>query len=318
MAEVHNKVYKSFISRDDEMRIEYDTIEEEDLLKDGNQPFEPSSNCGTKAMFSFVRKTKHQLLSKDGETAFNTLLKHPYTLPYCLTIMKLGKINEITCEDTVYRVMDMYYSSKSEAKSESSLLKIVCQVRRGKKDEKKTLVTGINFLKVFARDSNDTSIDLTIYDANNMTCAMVYFVVKAMRYIVDYVDLFVGPTNKPDSFTGTILMPHHVDISYKIESTKLAVHLIKDMIKSRKSNHVSVEKKEAFSLLDIGMTPHSVKLLENFLHGKSKFKILEEHIRILEIPAKSPSTSFRCLRGTHDISFKKQFAIALKRKQIKN
>ena len=191
----------------------------------------------------------------------------------------------------------MYYSSPLESNTDSSLLKIICQVKKGKEKEKKTLVTGINFIKVFASDVIENSINLTIYDANNMTCAMVYFVVKAMRYIVDYVDLFIDPRHSQKSFEGTILVPPNVDISYMTESTKLAVHLIAALARSRKSSREPIEKKQAFSLLEIGMTPYSLRSLEEFLLGNSKFKIEEENIRALSIPEKSMSISLRYLKG---------------------
>ena len=312
---------------DHQENTSYEVIDEEDLLKNGNQPIDLGSNDGTEAKFSYVSKCAHPLLSKEGEAKFNELLKHPYTLPFCLTIMKLNKIDEVHCEDTVYQVLDMFYSPELEKKDDCDVLKITCRVRKGSKDETKTIVTGINYIKVFANDLCKNSIDFTVYDANNIPSAMIYFVVKATRYIVDYTEIFDRP---PESdlnakfYIFKILKASNADESYDDETKELARHIIKSLAIPNECSSYGEKREKEFrkhtkrtkspsrspqmSLLDLGMTPKSVLSLEHILQENSKKirrrskkrkrkRIEEDNILVRELPQRSEEVSLRYLNG---------------------
>ena len=128
------------------------------------------------------------------------------------------------------------------------------------KDGEDSLMTFTCYFELFQRKTDSDSVELAIYDASNLTCSTVYFLVTSMKSFFEHLDLFSSPPNEL-----LLLLPQEFNKNEKKRRNKInfALGIIRNVIKS-KGNSEEV-KRRTYALLRIGMVPGSITALENLI-----------------------------------------------------
>ena len=286
--------YQLVKSGNKDIHLAFHSVDPNDIAKDGDNLFKPQSNCGKKAVFSFQFQTEVDYLQRSASSLIE-LLKKPKTLPFCLNIMRMQRMDEIRCNDTTYRILDICYEPKDDQRGMPSLLKLVCQVKKESSKKNDQLVTLICNVELFVRAPADNSAELAIHDANKMPSTAVFFLVAMTKCFLEHFDLFQPSSEQSDYFEPTLLIPvlRKQNANYQSRIKKLAVDLIKD---ATCSNNSQSEKDGAvYSLLRIGITPGSIQNMENRLLKDQNFD--EQPIDIYIMETRENLINIRTIKG---------------------
>ena len=126
--------YQSIKLNDANIDIEHNRIDEDFIKKiaeDGTQAFGDKSNCGSKAIFSFVCDIEHISHLRNSKEMLVDLLTDPLTFPFSLTIMRFQEQDKIKSNNgTVFKILDIKYSGRSTSQNLDSLLEIVFEMKK--------------------------------------------------------------------------------------------------------------------------------------------------------------------------------------------
>ena len=315
--DTEGKVMKIQESNQDSSRMgvnqenEFKPFDKDDIINNGSEPFVVNNQSGNMTFTINITNENFVSILKNDSFNLNELLKLPQTLPYCKQILEFSAKDKIKCKDAEYRILDIANSkcdSKHIKSKDNLILKdfkpcnnlnmssVLCRLEKILKGEKyvTTSVTEVELLKLDSeakiRDEKTLELFVTVFDVRHIPRIMIYFVLEAIVSMLEHLDLFVPSSRKSDQFSGVILVPSNYATNrayisgikeYVLDTLNEAIESKRKLVFSpqNKNNCDALIKQTISDLLDIGMSPSSVDVFEEYLNRDTCDLVTIENIK---------------------------------------